>query len=604
MLPILIQSLQAQTVGDITLSHGFIHDYDSTTCSSTVTTEYSLTIENSYIGDEVEVYYHTGIPPLQLTNNSGVSPWVIPNFVQNNTTFSDLQVTGNLLEENVNSIVYKVKVETDSIVIPVSFEGGPLFSTTIANPCTYFSIDGKVYDDADGSCTYSSGDVPYNNFQYVHFQTYPNYSSGYTQTGVSDGLYAVSNLPQDLIDSIEIFLPSFYQFVFPQGGCVQTNYMLSPTNQSGVDFILDCSSVDTDVVVDGFTSSDVRPSLNFALNPMVGNLGCNVFSGVLKIVMDPNVTYNSGLSTHPADWVNGDTLFFNFTNLNNTTGGGYWQSFLGNVNFTADGSLNIGDSVCFEIISDYPTSDINPQNNQVVRCFPVVNSYDPNNKEVAPKGIGPEGFISADNEKLRYKINFQNTGNAPALDVVLIDTLDTTTLIPSSLRIISTSHSMEPNWLEDNIIQFVYNDIDLPDSTTNFIESQGYVVFEVDMVQGLAEGIEIKNKAEIFFDSNNPIITNFATNTIEYGSASLEKTEPNEFILYPNPTSSLIKISSEENIESVKIVDLNGKVLFQNRNVNNNNFDVDLSRFETGILIAEISINSKTYYSKIVKQNN
>ncbi len=599
----LVQSIQAQTVGDITLTHAFNHLHDPSSCSSMVSTDYSLIIDNSFMGDEVEVFYHMGIPPLELTNTTGVSPWVIPSFIQNPTNFSDMLVVGNLLEENVNSVVYKVKVGTDSLVIPNFFGNGPLFSTTIANPCSYFHIEGNVYDDVDGSCTYSAGDLPYNFFEYIHFQTYPDYAFGFFQSGIVDGFYVTQTLPEDLIDSIEIYLPSFYQFIFPQVGCVQTSYMLPATPHTGIDFILDCSSVDTDVVVDGYTTGPVRPFLNFALNPMVGNLGCQVYSGVLKVVMDPNVTYNAGLSTNPADWVDGDTLFFNFTNLNNATGGGYWQSMLGHVNFTADGSLNIGDSVCFELISDYPVLDINPQNNHVVRCFPVVNSYDPNNKEVEPKGIGPEGFIAADNTKLTYKINFQNTGNAPALDVVLIDTLDATTLIPSSLRILSTSHAMEPNWLDDNIIEFVYNDINLPDSTSDLIGSQGYVIFEIDMVQGMTEGTEIKNKAEIYFDTNDPIITNFATNTIEF-PLGLGSIEDNDFVLYPNPTSSRVKITSEESIEALKITDLNGKVVYQNINVNSNTFDVDLSNFEAGVFIVEVRVNSATYFRKVIKQNN
>jgi uncharacterized repeat protein (TIGR01451 family) len=603
LLFFLIPTSHSQTVGDITLSHSFNHVHDPSTCNSTVITTHSLTIENSFIGDEVEVFYHMGMPPYQETNTTGVSPWVIPNFAQSNTVFSDILVNGNLLEENVNSIIYKVRVDTDSIMYPVFFAGGPLFSNTIADPCSFFHIEGNVYDDVDGSCTYSAGDIPFNFFQYIHFQTYPSFSSGYFASGVSNGFYVTTTLPQDLIDSIEIYLPPFYQFIFPQVGCVQTSYMLPATPHTGIDFILDCGSLDTDVAVDGHTIGPVRPFLNFGLNAMIGNLGCHEFSGVLKVVMDPNVTYNAALSTKPADWIDGDTLFFNFTSLNNATGGGYWQSMLGYINFTADGSLNIGDSVCFEIMSDYPIADVNPQNNHVIRCFPVVNSYDPNNKLVEPKGIGSEGFIPANNEKFTYKINFQNTGNAPALDVVLIDTLDVSTLIPSSLKILSTSHAMEPYWLDDNIIQFVYNDINLPDSATNLIESQGYVVFEIDMAQGLTEGTEIKNKAEIYFDTNDPIITNFATNTIEFIIGLDENIETNDFTLYPNPTSSLVKINSKENIESLKVVDLKGKVVYENLTVNSSMLEVDLSSYETGIFIVEVTINAVTSFRKVVKLN-
>jgi len=596
-------SIIGQTVGDLTLAHTFNHTLDPSSCQTIVNTSYSLIIENSFVGDQVTVNYFQGIPNLQQTNTTGASPWIISNFFQNETNFSDFMVTGNLLEENVNTFIYKVKVGTDSIINPIQYQGGPLFSLTIPNPCTYFTIQGNVYDDADASCTFTPGDSPYNNFQYIHFRAYPNMAVGFMQSGVANGFYSTNFLPQQLVDSMEVFLPSFYQFIFPQTGCVQTSYMLTAENHTGKDFILDCSSLSTDVVVDAFQAGAVRPFLNFGIQPMVGNLGCQLYSGVLKIVPDPNVSYNAGLSQNPADWVDGDTLFFNFTNLNNATGGGFWQSFLGQVNFTADGSLNIGDSVCFEIISSYPMADINPLNNQVTRCFPVVNSYDPNNKEVTPVGIGSEGFIAVNTQKLKYKINFQNTGNAPALKVVLIDTLDASKLIPSTLRILGTSHSMEPNWLSNNIIQFVYEDINLPDSTTDLLGSQGFVVFEIDMVQGLSEGDEIKNKAEIYFDTNEPIITNFALNTIEFGETnSLNELQSNGLAVYPNPTKSMVRVHSLEDIQSINVFSMNGQKMVGYYDLNTKEIEIDLSNFDSGVYIIEAMLHSNVSYTRIIKQ--
>lgn len=54
-------------------------------------------------------------------------------------------------------------------------------------------------------------------------------------------------------------------------------------------------------------------------------------------------------------------------------------------------------------------------------------SWDPNNKLVLPAGEGIDGNIQG-NEELTYTINFQNTGTAPAVNVVLHDRV-TRTLI-------------------------------------------------------------------------------------------------------------------------------------------------------------------------------
>jgi uncharacterized repeat protein (TIGR01451 family) len=49
----------------------------------------------------------------------------------------------------------------------------------------------------------------------------------------------------------------------------------------------------------------------------------------------------------------------------------------------------------------------------------VVNSYDPNMKEVYPVNVLP-GY----DDWFTYTIHFQNTGNAPAFNIRLRDTLD------------------------------------------------------------------------------------------------------------------------------------------------------------------------------------
>ncbi|MEM6726195.1 MAG: hypothetical protein AAF598_19280, partial [Bacteroidota bacterium] len=57
-----------------------------------------------------------------------------------------------------------------------------------------------------------------------------------------------------------------------------------------------------------------------------------------------------------------------------------------------------------------------------VDCTENVDSYDPNDKQVFPEGVGQEGFIEA-NRSLEYLIRFQNTGTDTAYRVVIRDTL-------------------------------------------------------------------------------------------------------------------------------------------------------------------------------------
>jgi len=71
---------------------------------------------------------------------------------------------------------------------------------------------------------------------------------------------------------------------------------------------------------------------------------------------------------------------------------------------------------------------------------------------------------------------------------------------------------MDPN----NLLKFDFQDIFLPDSTTNFEGSQGYVMYAIRADSTIAEGTLIENTADIYFDLNPPIITNTTDNVMIY----------------------------------------------------------------------------------------
>ena len=66
----------------------------------------------------------------------------------------------------------------------------------------------------------------------------------------------------------------------------------------------------------------------------------------------------------------------------------------------------------------------------------------------------------------------------------------------------------------DRVVEFEFKDIYLPDSTSNFIGSQGYVSYKINHLPNLPEETLIKNTANIYFDFNPPIVTNTITNTL------------------------------------------------------------------------------------------
>lgn len=145
-------------------------------------------------------------------------------------------------------------------------------------------------------------------------------------------------------------------------------------------------------------------------------------------------------------------------------------------------------------------------------CRPNTDSYDPNDKQAWPLGWG-ETHLLPPNTAIDYQIRFQNTGTAPALTVQLRDTLSPY-LDLSTIKLGASSHDYHLEIKEQGILHFIFNDINLPDSTTNLLASQGFVNFSIQQKKDLREGILIENKAAIYFDFNAPVITNTTLHTI------------------------------------------------------------------------------------------
>jgi hypothetical protein len=73
--------------------------------------------------------------------------------------------------------------------------------------------------------------------------------------------------------------------------------------------------------------------------------------------------------------------------------------------------------------------------------------------------------------------------------------------------------------------------------------------------------------------------------------------------LYPNPVSNTLFIDTEKAVNTqIKITDIAGKTCY-NKNIKNKvQHQIDLSDFDNGVYLIEISSNNRTQYFKILKQ--
>ena len=80
---------------------------------------------------------------------------------------------------------------------------------------------------------------------------------------------------------------------------------------------------------------------------------------------------------------------------------------------------------------------------------------------------------------------------------------------------ITGSHEYSFSVINDSILKWRFDDINLPPKSVDEAGSQGYVLFAVQRDPSLQIGDSFKNRAGIYFDFNAPVITEYMDLTID-----------------------------------------------------------------------------------------
>ncbi len=457
----------------------------------------------------------------------------------------------------------------DSLIVPNE--------VTIADSCG--NISGTVFHDFNNNCQIDLGEILNYNHSYVEL-IYNGNTLAYSYTDYTGKFHF--NVPANqtyTLKYLSTYLPynSGYQVTCPSAQTYTIN--LTTAGSHNNDFGLSCpSSYD---LSGSFWVAGSRPGTIGHAYVNAWNHSCTTTNSQVKFVLDPRATYIGPLFGEiPPSQVkyvgSGDTLIWNNQSLNNSSN----MRFSTIVMVQYDTTFSVGDTLCWTQIELPSTSDLNPNNNIQTKCFPASASYDPNMKHVSPKGIGSAGYI-ANNQTMTYTVEFQNTGNDTAFNIYILDTISSN-LNLNTLRILGSSHPMKLQLLNNNVLKFRFDNIHLVDSNTNEPLSHGYVQFSIDQQPNLTQGTEIKNKVGIYFDYNEPVITNTVLNTIDISLNIAEKVETfdNEIKLYPNPSNGNFTVETET-LTNITVTDLVGKVIYQST-VNGKEL-INLSNVSNGI---------------------
>jgi hypothetical protein len=588
--------------GDITVDTFFSGSHDSTQCGSMGNIMYNITIDNSFLGDTLLIKDPGSNALISMeVNNAGSNPWYIslPGFGSSPFVPDYLATAGYV---DFVAMPIKLKNGTDSIDNIFSY-----YQVMVTDPCSYGSLTGRVYVDNNNDCVYNTGDGTIQS--YYDLDIAANYNGNfydfYNYGVQADGMYGIQVQTSYLNNGHLTYSGSMLPFAYPNS-CTPGIYYFDVNSAfpiSNLDFALQCSS-NIDVAAFVGAAGVIRPGIPFMLYPHVSNLGCDTVSGTLQLILDNRVTYNPSLSSVPPTTISGDTLTWNYGPISNLSSNGFWNTLTAGLHLTPITSVNIGDTLCFSVSTNIPAADINAANNQYSVCYPVVNSYDPNLKEVMPKGVGATGIIPPSTSELTYTVQFQNTGNAPAMLVTIIDTLDVN-IIPESMEILGRSHTMTPEWIAPGVVKFNFNNINLPDSVSNEPASHGFVSFKVKLNNNINLGTAIENTAYIYFDFNAPIVTNTAINTIDI-LTSKQMVELNENLsVYPNPAKNELFIKSN-NIKAgtlayFEMYNIAGEIVLS-QNINQNNMKVDLNGLSQGLYLLKTNVEGVVSTVKIIKE--
>lgn len=475
-----------------------------------------------------------------------------------------------------------------------------------ANNSCYCTITGTVYVDANSNCVMNAGENGIPNVQ-IHCS-----GLGYAYTNAS-GVYSF------MAPTGSYTLTESVQQIYPLASCQANNQVVAVT--AGTNCVSTVNFANNVTILHDLHI--ITASMNFPVpgnvytqKVIVQNNGTSTESGVqIGYTHDGQLTFNSctpwaltqpNAGTFP-DWYR---ITSGFTSLSPGASSAAFINYNVPTNIPLSTLVAFNDTVArIAPMSTSWLTDNTPWNNVSAHYVTVVGSYDPNFKEVSPKGTGPQGNIAYNDSILTYVVHFQNTGSYYAQNIVVIDSLDADLNI-ASLRPGYSDHDYTTSMNENGVVKFTFNNINLPwKSTYGDNLSSGMFTYSVKLKRNLAIGTQVKNKAAIYFDYNEPVITNTTLNTLASSSPlSVEQlsADADQASLFPNPANSYFTLSltSKQALTgTLHIFDISGREV-SNKSVSlqagENAINENTTHLQSGIYFVKLETPAMQVVKKLI----
>lgn len=296
------------------------------------------------------------------------------------------------------------------------------------------------------------------------------------------------------------------------------------------------------------TCSQSSPGFTTTCWCHVQNVGTEPQTGLLSLTLDADQSFLT-FGTTPDNVVGNDATW----SVPVVPPGQTWSVL---VTIQTSTGVTLGTTVQHSVSVSPEFTDQTVGDNTATWSDVVVGSYDPNDKMVQPAFLNWSEVAAG--TSVEYTIRFQNTGTAPAQNVIISDSLSAD-LQWSTFEPLASSHA-HTWYIQEGVLYFRFDNIILPDSNSNEAASHGFVKFSMKPVTDLMPGESVANAARIHFDYNGAITTNDAV--FEVGtSTGLAEDAAGTISVWPNPATDRILVVGAERGTTILLLDPTGRVV-------------------------------------------
>ncbi|MEP2337082.1 MAG: T9SS type A sorting domain-containing protein [Nonlabens ulvanivorans] len=550
--------------------------------------------DNPYL-NSLDISNEYNLQEINLNNTTNLSSVGINDSVKRLFLKNGQNETLNLYQLTNLEYVCADNDDFQNITNAINSSNSGNLNFTMNSYCTFtpggipYLIEGEVRVDADlNGCSLS--DLNEVDFKFNITDNTTNESGTYFITPSFDydiflrqGNYTI--VPQPLIhQSLFSPLTSFNANLDSSNTLITQDICITPTG----------NNIDLSVIM--IEDLPARPGFDSDYKIICKNKGLTATTGTLYLNYDDS----------RLDYISTDLAF-----LSDSNGTIIWdipslepnEEIIINITFNVNTpmetpAVNGGDILFYGGTISGPTGiqDTNTSNDTFEYPQTVVNSYDPNDITCLEGAILDPANIGED---LHYKIRFENTGTASAINVVIKNTIDTSRLDITSFQPLTSSHPMRTRITDGNVVEFIFENINLD---FNDATNDGYLIYKIQSLPTLQLGDMIGNQAEIYFDFNFPIITNDYMVTVNQ-TASLNDVNSNSVSLFPNPSYGKVTINSSSYIQAIQIFDhLGRKVKSLSVKQENLEMNIDISELNTGLYFIKVKNESGEQSMKLIKE--